>query len=151
MQPDLSMKHHPNDFERTAMPEQVPRAIKKTAGRSPTALTPVMVRAHHVSIEQHHRDYMRERLGHRLGKFAPAIERVWVRIDDVNGPKGGVDYDCRIQVSLSGLGTVIVHEQSADPIAGFDLAADKIENALQHRLGRSRLPARRRAEKQVRI
>ena len=145
------MKHDPDEFERTRMPEaeEIHRDVKATAGRTPTRLTPVLVRSHHVSIEQHHRDYIRDKLGQKLGKFAPAIERIFVRFDDVNGPKGGNDHVCRIQVTLSGMGVVIVEETNIDPITAFDLAEHRLMHALDHRIGRVRqgqVPAQKRAK-----
>lgn len=119
------MKHEPIDLE-------------ASGGRGPSRSTPVDVRAHHLMIEQHHRDYVREKLGRKLGKFAPAIERIHVRFDDVNGEKGGADRVCKIQVSLRGMGSVIVEETSADPIAAFDLAEERVMVAIEHRLGRVR-------------
>ncbi|AKF05129.1 HPF/RaiA family ribosome-associated protein [Sandaracinus amylolyticus] len=132
------MKHDPQDYERTTMPEALPRPEKRVAGRTPTSKTPVTVRGHHVAIEAHHREYVRERLGQKLGKFAPAIERIYVMLEDLNGPKGGVDHECRIQVTLSGLGQVVVKERDPDAIAAFDLAADRMEITLRHHFGRVR-------------
>lgn len=147
------MKHDLADFERTTMPAQLPRRDKRDAGRTPTAKTPVSVRGHHVQIEQHHREYVRDRLGHKLAKYAPSIERIEVRIEDLNGPKGGVDHACRIQVALSGLGVIVVEERHAEAIPSFDLAADTMETALRHRIGKIRtagVDTRRRAEQQRR-
>lgn len=147
------MKHDVEAFERTTMPAQLPRRDKRDAGRTPTAKTPVSVRGHHVMIEAHHRQYMRERLGHKLAKFAPSIERIAVRVEDLNGPKGGVDHACRIQVTLSGLGLVVVEERHAEAIPAFDLAVDTMETALKHRFGRVRtagVGTRRRSEQQRR-
>lgn len=146
------MRHEHDDFERTAMPEQLPRDVKRTAGRTPTRLTPVKVRGHHVQIDRHHREYICDRLGHKLGKYAPAIERIHVRLEDLNGPKGGLDHSCRIVVTLSGLGQVVVEERHEEAIPAFDLAADRTEAALRHRLGKVRegTALRRRAEEQRR-
>jgi hypothetical protein len=36
----------------------------------------------------------------KLGKSATSIERVSVRLTDVNGPRGGVDQRCRIKVVI---------------------------------------------------
>lgn len=147
------MKHDLADFERTTMPEQLPRRDKRNAGRTPTAKTPVSVRGHNVQIEEHHREYMRDRLGHKLAKYAPSIERIEVRLEDLNGPKGGIDHACRIQVTLSGLGLIVVEERHAEAIPSFDLAADTMETALRHRFGKIRtggVGLRRRAEQQRR-
>ena len=147
------MKHDSRDFERATMPDTVPRPDKRVAGRTPTRMTPVTVRAHGVDVEEHHREYMRERLGHKLGKFAPSIERIFVRIEDLNGPKGGVDHECRIQVTLSGMGLVVVRERHPEAIPAFDLAASAIETKLHHHFGKIRggnVPAQRRAEEERR-
>lgn len=147
------MKHDPQDFERTTMPEALPRPDKRVAGRTPTSKTPVTVRGHHVSIEAHHREYMRERLGHKLGKYAPSIEHVHVRLEDLNGPKGGVDHECRIQVMLSGLGQIVVKDRHMDVIAAFDLAAEHMETALRNHFGKVRestVPAQQRSEERRR-
>lgn len=147
------MKHDPRDFERSPMPDTLARPDKRLAGRTPTRMTPVEVRAHGVDIEEHHREYVRERLGHKLGKFAPAIERIAVRFEDLNGPKGGIDHECRIQVTLSGLGLIVVHERHPEAIPAFDLAASAIERALGHHFGRVRrgnVPAQRKAEQRRR-
>lgn len=105
---------------------------------SRTWLAPVLVRARHISIERHHRDYVRGKLGRKLEKFAPVIERIAVRFDDVHGDKGGPDRRCKIHVSLRGMGSVIVEESSLDPIAAFDLAETRVMLAIEHRLGRVR-------------
>jgi ribosomal subunit interface protein len=44
------------------------------------------------------RQYVDRRLGLALDRFDHRIERVQVRLEDVNGPRGGVDKHCRIRV-----------------------------------------------------
>jgi ribosome-associated translation inhibitor RaiA len=149
------MRHAREGFERTAMaaPMDVPSRDKARAGRTSTSATPVIVRSHHVTIDQHHRDYVREKLGLKLGKFAPSIERIHVRFDDVNGPKGGPDHACRIQVSLSGMGVVVVTEVDPDAITAFDIAEDRLVRAIEHRIGRVReghIPAQRKSRNRAR-
>lgn len=140
---------------RTIMPrpEDISPQAKARAGRTPTRLTPVLVRGHNVTIEPHHRDYVREKLGMKLGKFATAVERIFVRFDDVNGPKGGADHVCRIQASVSGMGVVVVEVVDVDPITAFDLAEARMMHAIEHRLGRirePRVPAQRTARQRAR-
>jgi ribosome-associated translation inhibitor RaiA len=142
-------------FERTAMPEarEISPQEKVAVGRTSTRSTPVEVQGHHVTIEQHHRDYVREKLGHKLGKFAPSIERINVRFEDLNGSKGGEDHVCRIQVALSGMGSVVVEGIATDAITAFDIAEPRIMHVVEHRLGRMRqthVPAQRRAHQRER-
>ena len=77
----------------------------------------------------------------RLGKFASSIERVTLRLSDVNGPKGGVDHKCLIKVVLSGLPSVVVERRDSalqravnTTILGACFDAARVEGARQLRL-----------------
>ena len=48
------------------------------------------IRVFGATLDSRDRDDIARKLGMRLGKFATSIERVTVRLSDVNGPKGGV-------------------------------------------------------------
>ena len=91
-----------NAGKREPLPAQVPRPVKRTAGRTAARLTPANIRVDGVRLDEQDRAYIRRRLGEKLGKYASSIERVTVRVRDVNGPRGGIDLLCRIKVVLSG-------------------------------------------------
>jgi len=80
------------------------------------------------------RAYIRRRLGERLGKFATAIERVSVRTEDVNGPRGGIDRMCRIKVVLKGLPTVVLERRNASLPAAIDEALAAAETTVDRAL-----------------
>jgi hypothetical protein len=77
-------------------------------------------------------------MGFRLGKHARHIERVTVRFEDVNGPRGGIDTVCRIKVVLSGLASIVVEEKASDAVEAFNRADDRVERAVRHAIGRAR-------------
>jgi len=79
----------------------------------------------------------------KLGEFAPQIERVSVRAEDVNRPRGGVDRACRVKVVLSGLPSVVVEERDLKLQAALDRVLDRTERAVRRSLGRR--PAGRRS------
>jgi ribosome-associated translation inhibitor RaiA len=85
-------------------------------------------------IDEALRSWIYERSGRQLGKFAPQIERVMVRFGDVNGPRGGVDTCCLIQVTVSALPAVVVEECRATPREAFDLAVARAERAVRRHL-----------------
>ncbi|HET6726141.1 MAG TPA: HPF/RaiA family ribosome-associated protein [Gammaproteobacteria bacterium] len=99
---------------------------------------PVFIRAVGAPISQHDRDYIRGRLDKRLHKFDETVERTSVRIEDINGPRGGVDKRCRIKVVLSGLPSVIVEENHYSPRAAVDVALDRIERSIGRAIERRR-------------
>ena len=75
----------------------------------------------------------------KLSKCAPSIERVSVRVGDVNGPRGGVDQVCRINVVLIGLPPVVVEERDASLEAAIDGAITRTERAVRRSVQRRRM------------
>jgi len=92
----------------------VPRPAKRRAGRTTTPDVPANIRVSGAKLTDDDRVYIRRKLGMKLGKFATSIERVSVRVNDVNGPRGGVDHHCRVKVVLSGLPSVVFESRAAE-------------------------------------
>lgn len=133
-------ERHPDSANRAPLPGQVSRPAKRHAGRTSAPETPAYIRAAGVALEDSDRDYLRRKLGRKLGKFAPSIERTSVRIEDVNGPRGGIDKSCRIKVVLSGLPSVVVEERHHSLQAAMDGALRRVEYAVRQRVQRRREP-----------
>lgn len=114
-----------------------PRAAKKTAGSTDVATTPLSVRTTGLEVGDDVRASVRSRMGRKLGKFAGRIERVSVRFEDVNGPRGGVDTVCRVKVVLSGLDSVVFESRAHEVGEALALAAAGVERAVRRTLGRA--------------
>ncbi|HEX7128093.1 MAG TPA: CBS domain-containing protein [Thermodesulfobacteriota bacterium] len=99
---------------------------------------PVRIRATGVALDRRTRNDIRRRFGDRLGKFAPAIERVNVGLRDVNGPRGGVDTACRVAVVLHGLPSVVVEGRDASRRGAVNRALAGVERAVRRALQRRR-------------
>ncbi len=119
----------------------LPRA---TRGRTDAPATPVALRASGVEIDDQLREYIHVRCGFKLGKFAERIERVSVRLEDVNGPKGGASRRCAVKVVVTRHESVVVEVVDVDHRAAFDHAIDSAERAVRRSLDRVRVKARRR-------
>ena len=117
---------------------RVPRAVKRSAGRTGAASTPANIRVFGVDLDRDERAAIRERLGRKLGKHARPIERVTVRLRDVNGPRGGVDRVCTIKVVLAGLPSVLSEKSAASVGEAFSLAVSGAERAVARSLQRRR-------------
>jgi hypothetical protein len=101
-------------------------------------MTPLAVRTSGVAVDPKLRLRILRRLGLRLGKFAPHIERLTVRFEDINGPRGGIDVACRIKVVISGIPSVVVEETAGDAVEAFDRAGQGVERAVRRSIGRAR-------------
>ena len=124
---------------------RVPRPVKRKAGRTDASEVPANIRVAGTTLTPQERAEIRKQLGSKLGKFAKPIERVTVRVRDVNGPRGGIDTVCRIKVVLSGLPSVIVEEQAATVEGAFRGALSSTVRAVRRSLDRSRQRPRKAA------
>ena len=132
--------------KRAPLADRVPKALKRTAGRTAAPDVPANIRVAGLRLDQDDKDRIRERLGAKLGKFAASIERVSVRVEDVNGPRGGVDQLCRIKVVLSGLPSVVVENQAASLAPAVSGALAAVERAVRRNVQRRRMrPIRQEA------
>ena len=100
--------------------------------------TPLSIRTSGLSTDTDLRDRIRLRLGWRLGKFAPRIERLTVRFEDVNGPRGGRDVSCKIKVVISGLPSVVVSEVAGNALEAFDRSDGRVERVVRREIQRAR-------------
>ncbi len=135
---------------RAAFPSEIPKSLKPQSGRTGAPQTPLHVRTFGVTSRPGLSDYVRAKLGRKLGKFAPAIERVSVRFDDVNGPRGGVDTVSQIKVVLSSLPSVVIREQGVDAWHAFDQASHTTERTVRRSLGRAGIAIGRRSPRRER-
>ena len=130
---------------RAPLPASIPRPVKRESGRTHTPRTPAHVRVIGVELDDGAQAYIRRKLGMKLGKFATSIERISVRVDDVNGPRGGVDQVCRIKVVLIGLPPAVFEGRDASLEAAIDGALTGAERAVRRSVQRRRMkPIRRR-------
>lgn len=129
--------------EREPFGAGIPKQAKRSAGRTAAPVTPLNIRTTGVDIGEETAAHVGEKLGKRLSKFALHIERVTVRFEDVNGPRGGVDTRCRIKATLSGLPSVVVEEQELDALRAFEAAARGITRALREELAKATVASRR--------
>jgi putative sigma-54 modulation protein len=102
----------------------------------------IHVRSNHVAIDGTTHAHVERRLQFSLGRLAPRILRVTAQLIDLNGPRGGVDKECRITIRLRPTGTVVVKDRDADLVASIDRAAGRAARSVDRALKRARDRAR---------
>jgi ribosome hibernation promoting factor len=90
------------------------------------------------------RRYVGRRIRFALGRFAPRMGRVMVRISDINGVRGGVDQCCHMTVQFPPKGQVVVDQVDADLFTAIDRASERIGQALRREVQRTRAARTRR-------
>jgi putative sigma-54 modulation protein len=97
----------------------------------------LVLKAHDIALTQPIRTYIERRVRMVMGRFGSKIERVSVRISDVNGPRGGVDKLCRIETRFWGRLPVVVEDAAVDLRQAIDRSIRRMGRAT------SRVAARR--------
>ena len=70
------------------------------------------------------------RLRFALGRFAGRIDRVLVQVCDTNGPRGGLDKQCRVRVRLRHGQEVLVGDVDEDWIVLIDRASARLGRSV---------------------
>ena len=84
------------------------------------------------------RHHSRRRLHFALSSYDDHIQRVVVRLSDINGPRGGADMRCHLRLVVPGLSDVVVEDIEADLYLAIDRAVDRAGRTLRRRLARQR-------------
>ncbi len=83
-------------------------------------------------------EHVRVRLHFALDRIGDRIRRVEVRMSDINGPRGGADKRCQVQVHLDAMPDVVIEDTHTDLYAAIDRAADRASRAVVRHLERRR-------------
>ncbi|MEI6515238.1 MAG: hypothetical protein WCO77_04610 [bacterium] len=73
---------------------------------------------------------IQQHLSADLARFDRMIRRVCVKIADINGPHGGEDKSCRIQVYLKRTSSVVIEERGASVLSVVGRAIDRVDMAM---------------------
>jgi len=89
-----------------------------------------------IDASQTVREHAERRAHFTLGRIGTRIARVSISLADVNGPKGGEDKSCTVQVSLQQPGAVVVEETGADLYQVLDRGLARAGRTVVRRLER---------------
>lgn len=96
------------------------------------------IQARDFSLTKALRSHVERRIGFALSTRYDRIGRIQVRLFDINGPRGGNDKCCRLQVAMPGQADVVIADTQADLYAAIDRAADRAGRVVSRRLERLR-------------
>jgi len=82
--------------------------------------------------------YAEQKLKSSLSGCKDKLQRVVIRLSDINGPRGGEDKHCLIQVVLPGMPDVIIEDTENDMYAAIDKATDRASSAVTRKVARKK-------------
>jgi len=80
-------------------------------------------------------NYSQQRLLFSMS-YCDHINKAIVRLSDINGPRGGTDKRCHLQLIISGLPDIVVDDTEADMYAAIDRAMDRARRTVARKLDR---------------
>ena len=98
----------------------------------------VRIQARDFALTDALRQHTERRVRFALTRFASRLQQVTVRLDDVNGPRRGVDKRCSIQISVSRQPQVVVEDTEADLYEAIDHAVARAGRIVGRNLARER-------------
>ena len=97
----------------------------------------------------HMRDLSVERLRFALRRVIALVSRAQVQFSDVNGPRGGVDKRCRVELKTDKAGTFVVTSLAADWRTALEKSLERASRVLTRSVKRIHKPVRGRSAKLV--
>ena len=96
----------------------------------------VDIRARHGRLSRSLEERLERRLWFALAKFGGRIRRISAFLEDINGPRGGEDQRCRIEVSLVPSGSIMAEATDAEVASAVGRAAERVARRVKDALDR---------------
>ena len=93
------------------------------------------------------RDLSVERVRFVLRRLTALVPRAKVQFSDVNGPRGGVDKRCQVELITEAAGTVVIASLARDWRTALDRSLGRAARVLTRSVQRSQKPLRGRTAK----
>lgn len=84
------------------------------------------------------RDLVKQRVRFVIRRLAWLVPRAKIRLTDVNGPRGGVDKRCQLELKTDHVGTVSVIGLAHDWLAALEAALSRANKVLLKNVQRRR-------------
>jgi putative sigma-54 modulation protein len=98
----------------------------------------IVIQARGFALTAGLREHIERRIRFALDWATYHVRKVSVRLSDLNGPRGGEDKRCHIQVAIPGGTDVVIEDTEADLYVAIDRAADRAGRTLARRVDRQR-------------
>lgn len=93
------------------------------------------------------RDLSVARMRFALRRLRTFVPRAKVQFSDINGPRGGVDKRCQVELTTEKAGTVVIASLARDWRTALDRSLGRATRVLTRSLQRAQKPVRNRSAK----
>ena len=96
------------------------------------------IRGQNIRVGDRLHEQVERQMNFALGQFESWISNATVLLEDINGPKGGIDKQCRVIVSLKGGKTLKIEDLDADISIAVNRAADRVGQVVSREIDKRR-------------
>ncbi len=101
----------------------------------------IEIRARHIPLTETLRTHCERRVLFALDRLSDRVKEVVLRLEDTNGPRGGVDKACRVTLRLEHGKELTLEAKESTLVAAVDKALDRAEHAVIKAVGRAQRQA----------
>ena len=103
----------------------------------------IEIQARRVPLSSKVRNEVKRRVEIALTRFDQRIMKVSLWLSDVNGPKGGLDKNCHMQIIMPGKPDVVIEETRENLYLAINIAIARAGKAVVRKLDRHRTRVKR--------
>jgi putative sigma-54 modulation protein len=91
----------------------------------------IQIRKRNLELTAELGGHIERRLQFSLGRFGGRLRSAVVHLEDLNGPKGGVDQLCKLTIQTDWHCQIVIEERDADIFAAIARAAERAGRAME--------------------
>ncbi|QQR81914.1 MAG: HPF/RaiA family ribosome-associated protein [Deltaproteobacteria bacterium] len=96
----------------------------------------ILMRGKRIHLTEEVKESIHRRIYFSVGRFATWIRDIKIMLTDMNGPRGGVDKSCQVNIRLKPYGEVYMEDQSEDLQTVIYQIFDRLNRALDRKIKR---------------
>ena len=103
----------------------------------------IEIQAHDFTLTEALEAYINRRFNFVLSSRYDQIKRIRVQLSDINGPRGGIDKRCCIQISIPRLKDIVIEDTESNLYIAIARATDRASRTINRRLARLQQKSRK--------
>jgi ribosomal subunit interface protein len=103
----------------------------------------MQLQSHNVQLSDALHEYAARRISFAFDRIADRVRDVVVRLTNVNGPRGGDDKLCQVQVHLASGGSLVLQDRDASAYRAIDRSIARVKRIVKDEIRRKRDRRRR--------
>ena len=98
----------------------------------------IIIRSNDFALTDSLRHFLNSQIRKSMASCARSVELMTVRLKDINGPKGGVDKECIVEVKVANRPPVVVRKRNSDAYQGIRQALARAARVTLRKLRKTR-------------